>query len=210
MVRIRITMEGGIVKNLNDNAQTIQNSEALRESFNKLFSSVLKDSIKIIIDIRGGIEHTINYYKKCVESDSQVLLLIDLDDSKIERNNKIISYGLSEYNESIFFMIQKMEAWILSQPNVIEECYSHLKSSTTKISTDNNILNKNIEDIPHPDFVLKTIFARYFEVLKNGKKSKFIYGKLKTTPILIQRLDIHKLMEDFEDAKLLIQRINSF
>jgi predicted transcriptional regulator len=60
----------------------------------------------------------------------------------------------------------------------------------------------------NPEFVLDKILQRYFVVKKGDRKKKLKYGKLKHSPDLIEKLDLKKLRNSFEDVESLIQKIN--
>ena len=137
------------------------------------------------------------------------LILIDLDGSKDKKNQRLIDNKLTDIQEFIFFMVQRMESWILSQPEVIEEVFKKDKAKPDLVKDDNQIQNKHPEIILNPDFVLDKILQRYFVVKKCGKEKKLKYGKLKHSPDLIEKLDLQKLRNTFEDVEVLIQKINS-
>lgn len=104
-----------------------------------------------------------------------------------------------------------MEAWILSQPDKIEQCLARISTKETiiRLSADETICDKNPETIVHPDNVLDTLLQRHFYILKAGKKKKLKYGKLKLAPSLIENLDIDVLKETFEDVKGLLMKVGS-
>jgi hypothetical protein len=130
MVEICIFLEGGIVPHENDSAETVDNSQRFRESFSKLFSSAFQEKVKIIIDPRGGYIKTTKDFSNA-ENSPLPLLLIDLDTSENNRTSKLDSlcaeFGLSERRQDIYFMVQAMEAWILSQPEILEELFVEFK-----------------------------------------------------------------------------------
>lgn len=202
MVTIKVFFEGGADPRSNPNADTFDNTNRLRESFNKLLNSGFEsEKVKIITEPAYSIHSLI----KIRENDS--LFLMDLDASKDKREQRIKDNQLTDIQDFVFFMIQRMEAWILSQPEVIEEVFGYFKSKPVLVKDDSLILNKHSETILHPDEVLNTIFQRYFSMIRNGKTKKMKYGKLKHSPDLIEKLDLQKLRNTFEDVERMVLKI---
>jgi hypothetical protein len=204
MVEITVFVEGGVVPNEKDSVLTVDNSQRFRESFRKLLSQLVNNqSFKIIIENRGGYPHTIKSFKNSLLKNENSFLLIDLDKPPTERVNQISYFKIENEQDKVFFMVQKMEAWILSQPEKIEDCYKLLKRVNTEqpISEDNLLKDKHPENIYQPDSVLNTILQRYFEYEKKGKVKKKKYGKLKDAPDLIEKLEVEKLKSTFQDVK---------
>ncbi len=115
----------------------------------------------------------------------------------------------------IFFMIQEMEAWILSQVDKIEE-FGRKEGLIRKRNNEtikNNSLIKNIhpEEIKKPSSKLDTILRQYFDVVKTrgGKERKIgkRYSKAKDGPKLIGLLELQILMQCFDETKRLIDYI---
>jgi hypothetical protein len=204
MVEITIFVEGGVVPNEKDSVLTVDNSQRFRESFRKLLSQLVNNqNFKIIIENRGGYPHTIKSFKNSLLKNENSFLLIDLDKPPTERVNQISYFKIENEQDKVFFMVQKMEAWILSQPEKIEECYKYLKRVKTEqpISEDNLLKDKHPENIYQPDSVLNIILQRYFEYEKQGKVKKKKYGKLKDAPDLIEKLEVEKLKSTFQDVE---------
>jgi Domain of unknown function (DUF4276) len=203
VVTVKIFFEGGADPRSNPNADTFDNTNRLRESFNKLLNSGFdNEKVKIIAEPAFSITNLV----KIREIDS--LFLMDLDAVKDKREQRIKDNQLTDIQEFVFFMIQRMESWILSQPEVIEEVFAYYKSKSDLIKNDPSILNKHPENILYPDEVLNTIFQRYFVINKAGKMKKLKYGKLKHSPDLIEKLDLQKLRNAFEDVERLVLKIN--
>jgi len=212
MVEITIFVEGGVVPHDKDSVLTVDNSERFRESFRKLLNQLnINQNFKIIIENRGGYPHTIQSFKNNLQKNPNSLLLIDLDKPPTERESQIAAFDLQKEQEKVFFMVQKMEAWILSQPEKIEECYKHLKrvKPEQSISEDNLLKDKHPESVYQPDNVLNTILQRYFEYEKQGKIKKKKYGKLKDAPDLLEKLEGEKLKKNFQDVQSLYTTVCS-
>ncbi len=115
----------------------------------------------------------------------------------------------------IFFMIQEMEAWVLSQVDKIEEFGRNegliRKKEHESIHHNALIKGKHPEQIHKPSKTLDTILRQYFDVVKirrgkeqkNGKR----YSKAKDGPKFIGLLELKILMKDFDEAKNLVNYI---
>lgn len=118
------------------------------------------------------------------------LLLIDLDTSDENTDSVLKENQLYEHKNCIFFMIQEMEAWFLSQPAMLDKYYKD------KISK--KIPAKPAKDIDDPSDLLANI-------TRNTKKGK--YHKVQDGTQLLQLLDADKLENDFPDFKALIEKL---
>lgn len=118
-----------------------------------------------------------------------------------------INISVDNFKDAVFFMIQKMESWILSQPEVIINEYQHLKYNTSKL--DEKLIelkSKKLTELLHPDDRLRTLIG-YFEEEKKGKLQKVKYHKIRTSSILLPKLSLVRLMQDFQDVKRLVDEI---
>ncbi len=203
MVIVKVFFEGGSDPRDKSNAATVDNTSRLRESFNKLLNAGFEEEK---VRIQAVPAYSISNAVKIREKGS--LLLIDLDGTKDKKNKRLNDNQLTEIQDFVFFMVQMMEAWILSQPEVIEEVFRYYKAKLSLVKDDSQIKNKHPETIIKPDFVLDKILQRYFIVKKGNKEKKLKYGKLKYSPDLIENLNIHKLKNTFKDVELLINKIN--
>jgi len=212
MVEIRIIIEGGVFPNINTNTATISNSEKLREAFHKLLSQVVKpEMFNLIVEIGAGYKNATKSFKKYAFLDNEASLLIDLDGAKSEKEQRLNELEVTELSNRVFFMIQEMEAWILSQPAAIEKCYEdryYRKKGNVRIMDEELELFKvHPEEIKNPSFKLKVLLGKYYSEMKGNVKKTKKYGKLKDAPLLIENLDIIKLIETFDDLKLLKDHI---
>ena len=156
MVTVKVFFEGG---NDNDNPDIVENTARLRESFNKLLNADFENEQ---VRIEAIPSYSVHQTVKIRIANS--LLLIDLDTDKNKRSERILKSQLTDIQENVFFMIQSMEAWILSQPEVIEQVFAYFKVGTDSVKDDSQLQNKHPEAIIHPDRVLDTIFQRYFSI----------------------------------------------
>ncbi len=112
--------------------------------------------------------------------------MIDLDNISDTRNERLKTYNLPE--SKTFFMVQAMEAWFLSQPDILNSYYK----------TDLKIPKKHASDISKPDVELK-------KMTKSSVKKE--YHKVRHAVELLSKLDIQKLQNDFPDFKNLLDAL---
>ncbi len=213
MVDITIYIEG--VQSENPAVLTVDNSAIFRENFHQLFSQKLSSTE---FNLRIKPFGTITQARKMLElMDTQginAVLLIDLDAPKEKRDERLNQYKPFD-TAKVFFMIQEMEAWILSQVDKIEEFGKDegliRKRDNEEISGNSLIKNKHPEQINKPSEKLDTIFRQYFDVVKirRGFERKIgkRYSKAFDGPKLIGLLDLQTLMQYFDEAKRLIDYI---
>jgi len=216
MIDITIYIEGvqgGESKN--NAALTVDNSAVFRESFHKLFSQQLSPAkFNLIIQPFGSVTRAREMLKHIEEEGTNAVILIDLDAPKEEREERLKQYNPFDPTK-IFFMIQEMEAWIISQVDKIEEFGTNeglrRKRANEEIKNNSLIKNRHPEEISKPSEKLDTILRQYFDAVKTrGGKEKLKgkrYSKAKDGPKLIGLLELQFLMADFDEAKRLIDYI---
>ena len=106
-------------------------------------------------------------------------------------NGDLRKHALSDSRDKVFYMIQEMEAWILSQPNVLDKFYCEALSK--------HIPKKHAVLIAEPDRELQNI-------TRNSRKGK--YHKVRHGAQLLQMLDAERLYANFADFKRLIDELN--
>lgn len=158
----------------------------LREGFRKLFEQKVK-GIMPRISMGDGKKQTID---KFIHTD-HAKLLCDLDNPPEHVEVDLHEYGLMDHRDKVFFMIQEMEAWILSQPDVLNKFYGE--------EISRKIPKKQAALITEPDKKLQ-------EFTKSTRKGK--YHKVRHGSQLLQMLDAGQLYADFEDFKRLIDDLN--
>lgn len=209
-------MEGGILANPRVEGLVINNSAALRQSLTQLFEQGIENrNFRFVVEMGSGEKQTIKFFQEKYKQDANILLLIDLDAPKPEKEQKLnwifANWQIEEaqVRERIFFMIQAMESWILSQPEKIENYYKSEKTSSKSFAEDDILFGKKPEEIAKPADKLNTLLARHFAYEKAGKKKKRKYvSKLKDGADLIALLDLSQLRRDFDEVEKLIIRIN--
>jgi hypothetical protein len=160
----------------------------LRIAFSELFKKLLAGNMPRIVmgnDTRQTLDKFINE-----KGADRKYALIDLDKPESEKEKVIEELAIKNYRDNVFFMIQEMEAWFISQPNILDDFYS------TEISK--KIPKKLATEIAHPDE----------ELQKWTKDTKEKYHKIKHGVELLQKLDARKLCEDFEDFEQLIKKLS--
>ncbi|MDI9877711.1 DUF4276 family protein [Flectobacillus rivi] len=204
MVDVSILVEGGVHPHSNASADTFDNSEKLRESFQTLLSKgVQDDRIQIKIDTKGSYTSIIK-----IPLHSSQLALLDLDGDQSQRTVRLKEYQLDKHQDFVFFMIQAMESWILSQPDAIEKTFEeYTKILEDSLAEFQALKDASPEDISNPSEVLNSLLQSYFEYEKAGKIKKLKYGKLKNSHLMIQQLDPEILEYQFEDFHYLLNKI---
>ncbi len=204
MVEISLLVEGGLHPNSNDSADTYENSTKLRESLHKLLSAGLdeKDNISLKVEMRGSYKAVIDFKKQPLSP--QTLALIDFD--VFQRGDESID-SIKEYREFIFFMVQAMESWILSQPEAIEKAFKQYRVGKEPVAENRYIKDIVPDTILFPDKVLDTLLKENFQQEKKGKLIPLKYKKLGNSHILLEQLDIHRLKEQFIDVNNLLNKI---
>jgi len=155
----------------------------LREGFRKLLEQMAKSKMPSI-SMGEGKRNTIDKFLNSHEAK----LLCDLDKNESDLGKDLIEYGLDKYKESVFYMIQEMESWIISQPRILDEFYG--EAITSKIA------KKSASLFDEPDKVLQRI--------TKGNKKRGQYHKVRHGARLLQMLDANKLYNDFSEFKRLI------
>lgn len=157
----------------------------LREGFVKLFYQILKNHMPRIHMGNNTLE-TIRKYRF---SQSDSYALIDLDDN--ESNIKTVKdkYEIND-NNKVFFMIQEMEAWFISQPDILDEFYG--------FSISDKLIKKNAKEFICPDEYLQGL-------TKQCKKGK--YHKVRHGVELLKRRDANKLQNYFPEFDALIKEL---
>lgn len=202
MVNITVYFEGGT---LGQDGQTMNNTPALRQSLNQLFSKALQRDVEITLG--AGYRNTASsFLKNSDKSCGSTCLYVDLDDSKEKRSNWFLKlekenpknplYIPEDKKPNVFFMIQEMEAWFLKQPEAIEqwgEAQGYIRKQPEPLKNHASIKDKDIETIKHPSKVLSTIIQQTYRKEKNGKQSKVKYGKLKSSPYIMEYINPEQL-----------------
>jgi uncharacterized protein DUF4276 len=160
----------------------------LREGFRKLFEQKLSGKMPRIIlgdDQKSTVRKFLN------DKESTKFLLIDLDKSEEERVNVLTELQLNQNQTVSFFMIQEMEAWMLSQPEILNSYYNE--------NISNKIPKRHSKEISDPS-------DKLMDFTKNSKKGK--YHKVRDGVRLLQLLNLSQLETDFVDVKNLMYALS--
>ncbi len=208
MVKVRIFVEGGAHPNSKPNAKTVDNTTYLRQSFNQLLTRAF-NNLKVSIEC-----NTCGSYISAVKSfvnnaDTSALLLIDLDGIEATKAAKLSELGLDGCKDRVFFMVQQMETWILSQPMRLQEGLSgrYVKYTDFDMTNDPLIAGIDVQTISKPSQTLHHLLRNHFHELKNGVPKLFKYDKLDNSYLLIDLLDISELRNNFIDVENLLRKI---
>lgn len=160
----------------------------LRQGFSSLFNQVKGNNVKLSFIACGGKDHAVTKFKGGRKGNTNKILLIDLDGAENTKNEKLNSMGLEP--KVVFFMVQEMEAWFLSQHEVLDKHYSKEVSE--------HLPKKHAKDIATPSSVLKEMVAKH----ATGANKE--YHKVKDAAMLLQKIDIRRLRNDFTDVENLV------
>ena len=139
MVNIHIFIEG-IATNDSADVNTVDRSAEFRRAFHKLLSQSFENElIALSIEPATGWKAAAKtYIRHQQKGGKNYCLLIDLDGRIETKSNRLneslegMKETLAHFPNDVFFMIQEMEAWILSQPNVIDS-YAENKGFRRKL-----------------------------------------------------------------------------
>ncbi len=160
----------------------------LRQSFSELFKRKVERMPRI--KLGGSSNETVKAFLNS-RVDEKNWLLIDLDGPEEQRTTRLKNNKLVEREDVCFFMIQEMESWFLSQPNVLGHFYGlDFKS----------LEHKRAEQISNP--------CKELKFLTNKSSSKGEYSKLDHDFKLLPLLNMDELENAFSDVKNLIVALN--
>jgi len=165
----------------------IEGAASLREGFSILLTK-LANGVDFHIKMGGSTVETIRVFKHHKEKDGEKLLLIDLDMPSNRRDERLKEYSLEADSTNIFFMVQAMEAWFLSQQQLLKDYYGISWKSTYA----------HAGEIAKPKQELVN--------LTNTLRNK--YPKNTDAVELLKKIDVNKLVGDFVDAANLRTQLN--
>ncbi len=165
-----------------EGANDITNGD-LRAGFGRLLEKKLRGRMPTI-DLCGGKNQTVEKFLS--RQGSQILC--DLDGKESTRNSDLKKYGLLERENSVFYMIEEMEAWFISQSSILDTFY--------KTDVSKKLAKKPASEFPHPDEELQ-------KITKDSRRGE--YHKIRHGALLLAALDADQLMKDFPDFRRLIE-----
>ncbi len=143
----------------------------------------------------NGVSETMNKFNNAKHVPFKAAV-IDLDGkgSSISQGNYDLAKAAKrnlhniKSDDAVYFMVQQMEAWFLSQPEILKEYFR----------TEINIPFDHPSKIENPDIELKSM-TRHL-------KSKS-YHKVRDGSRLLPKLDLSKLESSFEDVNGLVTKL---
>ncbi|MEM0993068.1 MAG: DUF4276 family protein [Bacteroidota bacterium] len=160
----------------------------LKNGFSALLRNVIDQDMPKIFMGNGKFQ-AIKRFKKHKKADF-CFLLIDLDKDEEFKEEELKNLKLDQYKDWVFFMVQEVEAWFISQPEVLDHYYQ------TPISS--KLPKKRTQQIKKPSDILKSI---------TKKTKKGTYNKKEHAIALLKILDAQQLRTDFEEFDRLIEKI---
>lgn len=147
-----------------------------------------------VLKMMGGKDKAIDKFRELVRVDKRNLLLIDLDESE-PSTNFLRAKNLDKIESHIYFMIQELEAWFISQPAVLDTFYGNARNSTLP---SKRLTNRKASEIPDPK-----------EELKKATKghAKGTYDEIRHGTRLLPMLDTEKLKKEFPDVDKLFLKL---
>jgi hypothetical protein len=157
----------------------------LRQGFHSLFFQKLEGNMPRIRMMDSQSQAMAKFKKPLLNDDP--LLIIDLDKPETHKVTFLNNENLKQQSEKVFFMLQEMEAWFLSQPDILDNFYKHKISSKIK---------RKPSEIENPSDEL-------IKLTKNIPKKEH-YHKVRHGVELLKLLNLNDLMKEFSDVKNLI------
>jgi hypothetical protein len=168
-----------------------ESSEAvasLQQGFSKLFSQVLQGKMPKIY-MGDGITTTIKKFKNN-KREGISFLLLDLDGPEDDMAERLQHLDLNRYSGQVFWMVQEMEAWFLSQPALLDKLYG--KGIAAKLP------KKRPQLFSKPSSVL-------ISLTKNTKRGE--YHKVRDAVDFLENLDAQQLRKDFPEFDRLVREL---
>ena len=166
----------------------------LRQGFAKLLEKKVGGKLPKIIFGAGKTQTIDKFLNNRLNADS-FLLLVDLDGPENTRDSDLSKYKLTNRSSDVFYMIQEMEAWFISQPDILDDFYGK-DNNGKKVSE--KLTKREIGEIDDPKGELK-------KATKTSQKG--VYQEISHGVELLKRLDTDRLCNAFIDVKNLIERL---
>ena len=163
----------------------------LRNGFGQLLRQANPRRMPLIVmcdDTHGAIRKFQAEVAKPRSAFQRILLLVDLDGPSASRTAWLATQGLTQHEASIFFMVQKMEAWFLAQPDILDEFYRPKLAHALPGAAP--------ELVPHPD--------RMLAHCTTGNAKKGTYHKTGHGALLLAQLRLPELRATFSDVARLL------
>ncbi len=136
-----------------------------------------------------GITTTIKKFKNN-QREGISFLLVDLDTEEENIAERLNELDLTEHAENVFWMIQEMEAWFLSQPELIDKLYGQ--------SVAKRLTQKRAQLFEKPSREL-------MRITRGTPKGE--YHKVRDAVDFLERLDAQRLRKDFPQFDELVTKL---
>lgn len=166
----------------------------LRQGFAKLLGKKIDGQLPRI-NLGGGKSQTVRKFLRNKFEVDASLLLVDLDRPEEGKEEDMRESGLLSQKGNVFYMVQEMETWFLSQPDVLDDFFG-VDNQKKKVSE--KLSKRKPTEIPDPKGELKN-------ATKDSKRGK--YHEIKHGVELLKLLDATRLEDSFPDFKSLIERL---
>lgn len=176
MVKTRVYFEGSSNKENGD----------LRQGLSELLSKKIPSKKFQVIPCNDKHSAVRDFQKDTINSKT---VMVDLDKHENFREEEINNLNLRGEAGKCFFMVQEMEAWFLSQPEVCKQVFGNQFPGFSGNASSVENLSKKLKDM--------TAFR------------KQPYHKVKHATDLLKNLNIKKLENDFPDVKRLIETLSN-
>lgn len=175
----------------------VEGDPGLREGFCKLFHSFQRGNKLEFLMMKGNAS-AIKIFKN--DSRSEFKYLITDLDKKVESGKDVFlrENELEGLSDNVFFMVRQMEAWFISQPEIVNEKY--------KFDLVNELKRKH--NFEHPKD-LRSPKLKIDSLLKERSNNTLKYNEVNDGRSLLMKLDVSQLRKDFEDVERLIKKLES-
>ncbi len=167
---------------------------SLRKAFSELLRKELAGDMPKIIMGDGKNQTIDKFHSTPVDTDEKRYLLFDSDKANPNKSSICSTINNGKTNRKIdatpdntFLMIQEVEAWILSQPEILQQ--RGIDMSNFKVP--------NIENVTKPSGLLSDLY----------QKSHLTYTKVREFVRIFPKLDTTKLKDDCPEFKALIEAL---
>lgn len=223
---VNVYVEGGVISGNND-ATTINNSNALREELNRFMQRALnRNDISIVVKKCAGYKAAAKQFIHAKDKEESYLY-VDLDrkpELREEWFESLSDDGIEMPQDRachVSFWVQEMEAWFLKQPDAIElwakdENLARKQGQNIPLSEHPSIKGKDIEHLQQKaSFLLGVILRKVFSPTRKAKKSAtgkvrdLKYGKLRHAPGIIAHLNPADLISKDKELKSFCEKVQT-
>jgi len=174
-----------------------KNNPNLRQAFSELLRKELQGNMPHIV-LGDGISQTVSKFRTApAEPGEERYLLVDSDEPITDRADLVgrVNEKCSQKNckfeateDNTFFMVQEVEAWILSQPQALKQ-----RGVTQGLPV------ANIESIRKPSDMLTEIYRRNGKAYHKVKEFPRVFGLLDSTLLKTYSHEYESLIDKLSD-----------